>query len=467
MTGGSTVEPEPVGSRGLPLFDDPRVRRAWAWAASDTGATWAFRAAMAVSVAVFWVVGRRQWFIRDDWAFLLSRNVVRDQLGNDDWLLTAQDGHWMTPPILVYRAIQNLFGIESYWPYLLPAMALHVTAVLLTRRLCRRVGVSAWTTTLLCSMLLVFGAGWENIVFGIQITYNLSLVAFLAHVILVDHDGPLDRRDWIGAAVGLVGISSSGFGPFFAAGITALLVLRRRWAAAAVAVGPQAIAYAWWFLTWQQDGAAESTPGPTSQVPAFAVRGITATFESMSVVPPLAGVAIMATVAVALWTGAGWRAQSTMLTMWGVVTLMFLGVGLQRIGFGVQSAGASRYQHIAAMLLVPAFGLAVDQLRRVGPPAIGAARAVLAAAIVLNAGWLQTSGTEWADRAHHAKRVYELVLGSPLAGQVDPSIRPEPFNPDVTVAWLPYLAEQGAITARTPTTDDELALVNGALGITP
>ena len=437
------------------------------WARSDEGARWAFRLSMAMAMVLYVVVGRRQWFIRDDWAFLLTRTVIRDTRGVDDWLFTAQDGHWMTPPILVYRLIQNLFGLESYWPYLVPVMALHVGAVLLVRILCRRVGVSAWTTTLLCSVLLVFGGGWENIVFGIQITYNMSLVAFLAQVVLVDHEGRADRRDVGGAVLGVIGVMSSGFGPFFILGVFVLLASRRRWTAAAIAVAPQALAYAWWFVFWSSDNAAAVTPGPRSQVPAFAVRGITATFESLMGIASLAGVAILATVAIAVWAGASWRVQSLLLTMWVVVVAMFLGVGVQRIGFGVDSAAASRYQHFAAMMLVPALGLAIDHVARWSMPVHRAVRLVVFASVVLNAGWLQVRGAEWADRARGEQGTFELVVGSPLAGTVDPQIGPEPFSPDVSVAWLPFLVEAGAITPRTPTTADELARVRVALQLPP
>lgn len=435
--------------------------------AGEHGARWAFRIALVLSVPIYAVVGRRQWFIRDDWAFLLTRDTLRTTRGIDDWLFTAQDGHWMTPPILVYRAIQNVFGIESYWPFLLPTLALHVTAVLLARQVCRRLHVSPWTTTLLCSMLLVFGAGWENIVFAIQITYNLSLVAFLAQLLLVDHQGRVDRRDVIGALVGLVGVMSSGFGPFFAFGVFVLLASRRRWRAAAVAVVPQALAYLWWLVVWESDGAAAATPGPRSQVPAFAVRGITATFESLVAVPALAGVAIVGTLAITLWAGQAWWTRSFAFALWAVVLSMYLGVGSQRIGFGLDSAAASRYQHITAILVVPVLGLAVDRLRHWSEPIHHTTRGLLGAAVVLNAGWLQTNAADWANRARDARLTYELVVGSPLAGTVDPQIKPVPFNPDVTVAWLPYLLAEGAIDLRTPTTPDELARVNAVLGLTP
>ena len=119
----------------------------------DASAGWAFRAMLALSVIVFVIVGRHQWFIRDDWALILTRR----KMAADSWsnsLFVAQDGHWMTPPLLLYWLIEQLFGIDSYWPFLLANMALHVGAVLLVRELCRRVGVSEWTTVFVCTLML-------------------------------------------------------------------------------------------------------------------------------------------------------------------------------------------------------------------------------------------------------------------------------------------------------------------------
>ncbi len=436
-------------------------------ARSDWGADWAFRAMLVISVPVFYVVGRQQWFIRDDWAFLLSRNTLRQTQGNAAWLLTAQDGHWMTPPLLMYRALDNLFGLESYWPYLILNLAMHIGIVLLVRIACRRWGVSAWTTTLLCSILLLFGSGWENIVFAIQITYNLSLLCFLAQVLLVDHDGPADRRDWIGAGLGVIGVMSSGFGPFFIAGMIVLLALRQRWTALLIAVVPQGLAYGWWYLAWETDYAADAIPGPRSQVPAFAVRGISATFESLTALAPLAGIAILGALAVTMLPDNTGRVRSALVAMWATTVLMFLGVGLHRIGFGVLSAGASRYQYMAAAMLIPCLGLAIERLAVWSVAGRRAAQIVLACAIVLNVGWLQTSGAEWAARAAESKDLFELIAGSELAAQVPPTTRVDSFNPDVNVGWLSYLVAKNAITPRSPTTPAEIARVRAALGLDP
>ena len=125
--------------------------------------------------------------------------------------------------------------------------------MLLVRVLCRRQGVSEWTTTLVCTILLVFGSGWENILFGVQVSYNLTLLGFLAQLVLTDHDGPVDWRDAVGLLCAFVGLMSSGFGPFFIVGIAVFLLLRRRWLAAAIAAVPQLIAYGWWWWAWARD----------------------------------------------------------------------------------------------------------------------------------------------------------------------------------------------------------------------
>ena len=61
----------------------------------------------------------------------------------------------------------------------------------------------------------------------------------------------------------------------------------------------------------------------------------------------------------------------------------------------------------------------------------------------------------------------ELIAGSPLAATVDQDLRPLPFSPDVSIASLALLIEDGAITPRAPATPEEEALVRKALGLEP
>jgi len=405
----------------------------------------AFRVALLVSLAIFYLVGRRQWFIRDDWAFLLTRPLLRQQRGNAAWLLTAQDGHWMTPPLLIYRAIQNLFGIGSYWPYLVPTMALHVAAVCLVRVICRRHGVSPWTTTILATLLLLFGSGWEDIVFAIQLVYNISLVAFLAHLLLVDHDGPPDRRDVWGAVLGIISITSSGFGPFFLVGVALVLALRRRWRALAIAIAPQGLLYAWWWLTWGEDPVGATSSHSLTSAAKYARLGITATLNSVTGQVLFAGAAFLGIVGMCVWTRLSWRQRSVLIAMCATVVAMFLGIGYQRAGLGIDSATASRYQYMAAMLLVPALGLAVDQLRRFDRRALLVAQGLLVVAVVQNVRVLVREGDHWADRSARARRLFEQVAADPRSLTADQSLRISQFNPDVTIGSLHYLRDEGAI----------------------
>ena len=424
-----------------------RVQRALV---GDTWPERAFRIALLAAAPILYLVGRRQWFIRDDWAFLLTRPLLRRQDGNAAWLLTAQDGHWMTPPLLVYRLIQNVFGIGSYWPYLLPTMALHVTAVCLVRALSKRHGVSGWTTTLLCALLLLFGSGWEDIVFGIQLVYNISLVAFLAMLLLVDHDGPADRRDIVAAALGVLSITSSGFGPFFLVGVGLLLGLRRRWRALAIAVVPQSLLYAWWWLTWGADPVGATSAHSLIGSIKYARLGLTATLNSVTGQILLAGAAFLGIVGMCVWKQLAWHRRSVLIAMCLTVVAMFVGIGYQRAGLGIESATASRYQYMAAMLLVPTLGLAVDQLRRFDRRALLLAYALLALALVQNVRLLVRSGDDWSDRAAQARHLFEQVATDPRSLTVDQSLRISTFNPDVTIGSLRYLAAEGAIAAGVP-----------------
>lgn len=450
-----------------PLPFEARARAAVEWTTTDRAARRAFLAAVALAVVVWIVVGRSQWFIRDDWAYLITRDYVRNVAGWRRWLFEPTAGHWMTVPILIYRGLRNLFGLDSYWPFLSVNLALHLGIVLAVRQHIRRVGASEWTNTLISSTLLIFGAGWENIVFAIQITCNLSLLAFLVQLLLVDHEGPVDRRDVLGSALAVIGVMSSGFGVFFFFGIAIFLALHRRWIALAVAVVPQGIALAWWALTWGGKSSEPRPPGSVSQINTFALHGMLAVFDSLTATIGLAGIAAVATVAVTLWRGSGWRAQATLITLFVTTAGMYVGVGYERVGFGVEGGNISRYQHIGAMLLAPGLAVAIDRLRRVAPEALWAGRLVIVAAALFNVGALYSNGSAWKARARAEQHVLELVAGSPLTATVDPNVRPLPFSPDVSIASLPTLIADGAIVPMVPTTPEDILLVQQALGLVP
>ena len=136
--------------------------------------------------------------------------------------------------------------------------------------------------------------------------------------------------------------------------------------------------------------------------------------------PALAGVAIVATLAMTLWTGVAWNTRAIMLALWSTVIVMFLGIGWERLGFGVPSAGSTRYVHVAAIVLAPAFALTVDQLARLSERARWAGRLVLLLAVGVNAGALRAEGAHWAIASRDEQDLFVLVAGSPEVASAKP-----------------------------------------------
>src|SRR6187399_1831132 len=94
--------------------------------ARDRWATWVFVVVVVVAVPLYLRLGH-VWFNNDDWDFLAHRTA-----GNLDDLLRPHNEHWVTLPILLYRALWNVFGLAHYKVFELPVLLMHLaTAVLL------------------------------------------------------------------------------------------------------------------------------------------------------------------------------------------------------------------------------------------------------------------------------------------------------------------------------------------------
>ena len=148
--------------------------------------------------------------------------------------------------MLAYRLMWTLFGIRHYVPYQLLVIVLHLIAVALLRVVMRRAGVRPWLATLMAVVFVFFGSGAENILIAFQITFVGSLVFGLVQLLLADHDGPFNRRDWLGLLAGLAGLMCSGVGVAMAVIVGIAVLLRRGWRVALLHTVPLAAAYVIW-----------------------------------------------------------------------------------------------------------------------------------------------------------------------------------------------------------------------------
>src|SRR5207237_2668558 len=111
---------------------------------------------------------------------------------------------------LVDRALWAAVGLRSYLPYVGLAIVLHLGVAALRWLIMRRARVRPWTATVAASAFALFGAGAQDILWAFQIAFTGALLLGLVHLVLADHDGPLDVRAWLGLAPGTAALLGPG-----------------------------------------------------------------------------------------------------------------------------------------------------------------------------------------------------------------------------------------------------------------
>ena len=328
--------------------------------------------AVAVPLFLFW--GRHRWFNTDDWDFLSQRTG-----GNvGDWL-RGHNGHWVTLPVLAYRVLWLVVGLHTYVPYQMLSIVAHLVVVALLRVVMRRSGVGPWLSTIAASSMLFFGSGVENILVAFQVTFVGALAFGLTQLLLADHDGPWDRRDWLALVAGVAGLLCSGVAVVMTAVVGLVVVLRRGWRMALFHTAPIGTAYLAWAI-----GAPKGQPigmyRATSLVTElkFVWIGLEAAFGGLGQVPGWGVVLAMVLViglATAFLTGRSAEVRARAAAPIGLLVgaIAFLAVtGVYRSGtsgtlvffkgFGPEHARQSRYVYIVAAMVLPAIAFAADAI---------------------------------------------------------------------------------------------------------
>jgi hypothetical protein len=419
---------------------------------SETAAAVVFGIVLAGAFVWVLYVGRHHWFKGDDWHLLAARD------GGDlrDLLRAHSFVHWTTVPTLLYRVLFRLFGLHTYVPYLAAVVALHLTAAALLRLIMRRAGVSPWTATVAALVFAFFGAGYQNILWAFQITFVGSLALGLTHLVLADHDGPVDRRDWLGLLAGLVGLMCSGLAIAMVVVVGLVTLVKRGWRVAALHTLPLGAIYAAWAVGFvDSDRVAERDRGDPNLWLRFIANGIAETFEQLTRLPWL-GVVLAVVVVLGLvvaWGPLDWEARRKRATVpaalfLGAIVFLFIAalgrvaaalgqVGLVVLGTG--EARASRYIHIVAALTLPAIAVAVDAIARrwrsLGPVVL----VLLLIGVPGNARLLADppAAVFNEDFERSYRRIMLAFPRVPVASKVPRSIEPDPNRSfAVTIGWL-------------------------------
>jgi hypothetical protein len=423
-------------------------------------------------------LGRGGWFVFDEWDLLAQRTG-----GNLGDLFRPHYQHWLTLPILVYRLFWQLFGIRTYVPYQLLSITVHLIAAVLLLVVMRRAGVAAWFATVFAGVFVLFGSGADNILFGFLIAFTGSLAFGLMHLILADHDGPIDRRDWFGLLAGFAGLLCSGVAVTMVVVVGLAVVIRRGWRLAAFHTAPLGGVY----LTWlaiigrhQNQHLPLEKPTP-SEVARFIAVGIRAGFTGLGQLPGVGlCLAVVLVVGIALgFTQSGaanFRKRAAVPVAMLCGSFVFLAIsGTGRAGYlafrvglsGPEYARQARYVHLVVALMLPALAFAADSIFR---------RWRVLGVVILLLPLVGVVGN--IEKFSDVRRGYEalnqrketilIAPRLPIARRLPRSVDPDPTAPGLTLGWLLAGVRSGRVPrppfvnpAIVATTTLKLALVQG------
>jgi len=405
---------------------------------SSRAALIAFCVLAAGSIPLYLVLGRHWWFYLDEWNLLASRS---GRSVND--LLRPYNQHWITLPILAWRALWTIVGARSYLPYQAMSVLLHVVVAALIRSVMRHAGVRPWIATIGAGAFLFFGAGAQNILSAFQITFTGAIAFGFVQLMLTDHEGEWSRRDWIALAAGLCALMCSGAAVAMVGVVGVATWLRRGRRVAVAQITPLAAIYAAWYLRYGRSGA--QIEGSIGGAVGFVRDGVGATFENvgqLAGVGALLGLALALGVVVLVRSGdaPARHAQVALVGAFLVGLLMFFAaaaVGRNRGQAVVDLPTQSRYLYVGAAMLAPVFGIAAESLTR--RARVLGALAIVPLLIGVPGNVIQASEFARAQAQHVAgtRSVLLSVARSTLSEQVPGTLRPDPVGaPLVTMAWL-------------------------------
>lgn len=291
------------------------------------------------------------WFGVDALHYLAQRGAITTA---SESLMEPYAGHWQPLLILGYRTLYEFFGLDTYLPYVLPGVAVHLGLSLLLYLVCTRCGADRWVAVLGALTLAWFGAGGEAYLADAPVALTSTvLIAFLSAFII-------SRQEWGIRSAVVVGLLLVSGLMVSNASITAVLFVglvllaRRGWVWAAILVLVPALVYGAWFLTLGRDAdRGRISSSDLVVVPERALSLLVAPFDS--VVPGVGG-ALLLLVLAGPFLAARVSTHLRGVAFAGVVAALAQAVlcVVANIQLGPDAVLVGRYQYVVLAYLTPA-----------------------------------------------------------------------------------------------------------------
>jgi hypothetical protein len=403
-----------------------------------------YGAFLAVLIPVFAYVGRDSWFRFDDWDYLVTRRA-----GNLDDLLRPHSGHWEAVPLLVYRGLYSVFGL-NYLPFELVAIVASMVSAVLLLVIMLRAGIRPWIAILAATFLVGFGDAQFNVALRVtSITFvGLAVPLGLTQMLLADHSGPRNRRDWIGLGVAMIALLCSNIATVMIFAVALAMLLKRGWRTALFHAGPPAVVFAVWFLTKGRHDTGAGDPArlrPIGSAVHFAWILVTGFFESLTRTHGPGGlfVVVFVVALVVMLRGAGperRREAAIPCALLAAAALVALETGLGRadlLDLGAAKVRQGHYLYAVAVLAIPALAFVIEESvryrRRIAPVVM----ALMVLAVATNAIALRSKERDTRGDFVAFRTSVLLVPRLPVAALVPRSARPFPGDGSpITLGWL-------------------------------
>jgi hypothetical protein len=314
--------------------------------------------AAAVVAGTILLLTRGYTFYFDEWGFIL---------GSPDWTLPTYlqpyNGHPAMLTRIIYMALLATIGLRSYLPYMAVLLALHATSAVLLFELVRRragdlVGIAC------AALLLVIGAGWENLLWAFQMSFVGSVACGLGALVALE-----SKARWrmpIVAALLTVSLTFSAIGLFFGLAATVRLVATRDRRRDLLWLVPVGILFGAWFLTYGIHGTGSAAGASTrnlSVLPLYTLWGLGASVSGLIGEGGWLGILLLvlaATVVGYTW----WRGGFDPFALGIAIALVafYVVTGLVRGQIGYEQSGAGRYVYVGAVFWLVLLGDAARRL---------------------------------------------------------------------------------------------------------
>ena len=339
-------------------------------------------AAVVVAAVILWL-SRSYTFYFDEWTYILAA---------PDWTWTSYLEPHNVHPAMLHRLLYSILlatvGLHSYVPYMAVLLALHAASVVLLFEVVRR-QAGDLIGTASAALLLVLGAGWEDILWAFQTSFVASVALGLGALLAVQ--GPRSSRRLLLAALLLTAsLMFSAVGLFFLVAIAVQLGAAPERRRNLLWLLPTAIAFAAWFVVFGRSGS-EHDPGPAPSAANLLVMPFYLMWGLGSAAAGLIGeggwfaplMLVLAGIALG-WT---WRRRGIDAFALGAAAALvsfYLVTGFARAQYGYQQSGSSRYVYVGAV-----FWLLLLAGAAKGLPWRGTWRLVLIACVFL--AWFNSS----------------------------------------------------------------------------